>query len=153
MAAIALTFGMLFTGGGDGGGGSPLTFTNIAGYDIPAGASGAAIVSIAVFASESDPYTFSATGLPAGIAASAAEVISGTPTAAVPAVVAEITVTGTAGATKPMLLVFTNSGDNKGRIYYTKTIKPGGVLTPLARRRQIFLKPRSRHTIYCPLIP
>ena len=83
-------------------GGTPLTFTYNAGFDIPASTVGTAIASIDVSggaAGGTAPYTFSATGLPAGITISAAGVISGTPTAASAAGTATITVTDNATAT------------------------------------------------------
>jgi len=73
-----------------------LTFTNSATYDIPASTVGTAITSINVAPGVSGgttPYTFTATGLPAGITISAAGVISGTPTTVGAAGTATITVT------------------------------------------------------------
>ena len=78
-----------------------LAFTNSASYNIPASTVGMAIISINVSGGVSGgttPYTFSATGLPAGITISAAGVISGTPTTAGAAGSATITVTDNAGA-------------------------------------------------------
>jgi len=79
-----------------------LTFTDNAAYDIPASTVGVAITDIDVSGGVSggtDPYTFSATGLPAGITINAAGVISGAPTTAGLAGTATITVTDSATPT------------------------------------------------------
>ena len=74
----------------------PLAFTHNASYDIPATKVGTAIANIDVSGGVSGgktPYTFSATGLPAGITiASSTGIISGTPTAAAAAATATVTV-------------------------------------------------------------
>jgi hypothetical protein len=72
-----------------------LTFTDDAAFDIPASVIGTAIAEIDIATGASGgtaPYTFGATGLPAGIAISAAGVISGTPTTVATAGTATVTV-------------------------------------------------------------
>jgi len=76
-----------------------LTFTGSPTYDIPASTVGTDIAEIDVSGGASGgtpPYTFSATGLPAGITISAAGVISGAPTAEDTAGTATVTVTDSA---------------------------------------------------------
>ena len=82
--------------------GTALTFTNSAAYNIPASTVNSAITNINAALGVSGgttPYTFSATGLPAGITISTAGVISGTPTTAADAGTATITVTDSAAPT------------------------------------------------------
>ncbi len=82
--------------------GTPLTFSDNAAYDIPASTVNSAITTINVAPGVSGgttPYTFSATGLPAGITISTVGVISGTPTTAADAGTATITVTDSAAPT------------------------------------------------------
>jgi len=82
--------------------GIPLTFSNSAAYNIPASTVNSAITNINAALGVSGgttPYTFSATGLPAGITISSAGVISGTPTTAADAGTATITVTDSAAPT------------------------------------------------------
>jgi hypothetical protein len=84
-----------------------LTFTHSPAYDIPASTVGKAITSINVSGGVSGGmvlYTFSATGLPAGINISPAGVISGTPTTAGAAGTATITVTDFAGTTASIVI-------------------------------------------------
>jgi putative cell wall-binding protein len=73
----------------------PLAFVHSFAYDLPAMTVGTPIAQRNVSGTVSGgvpPYTFSATGLPAGIAISATGIISGTPLAASPAGSATITV-------------------------------------------------------------
>jgi len=79
-----------------------LTFTDSSAYDIPASTVGTAITDIDVSGGVSGgipSYTFSATGLPAGISISAAGIISGTPTTSGAAGTVVITVTDSATPT------------------------------------------------------
>ena len=76
-----------------------LTFTHSPAFNIPASTVGTAIASIDVsdgVTGGTPPYTFTAAGLPAGIAISAAGVIFGTPTTPAAAATAVITVTDSA---------------------------------------------------------
>jgi hypothetical protein len=87
----------------------PLTFTDSSAYDIPASTVGTAIANINVSGGASGgatPYTFSATGLPAGITISAVGVISGAPTTAGAAGTATITVTDNLGATANITIAY-----------------------------------------------
>lgn len=78
---------------------SELNFFHSPAFDIPTGTVGTAIASIDVTGGvvtggfDTTPYTYSATGLPAGITINPAGVISGTPSAACAAGTATITVT------------------------------------------------------------
>jgi putative cell wall-binding protein len=79
-----------------------LTFTDNASYDIPASTRNTAIANINVatgVSGGSTPYTFSATGLPAGLSISTSGIISGTPTTASVAGSARITVRDNLGVT------------------------------------------------------
>ncbi|MCI8359849.1 MAG: hypothetical protein HFE86_00750 [Clostridiales bacterium] len=86
-----------------------LTFADSSRYDIPAATVGAAIREIDLSGGVSGgmtPYIFSAEGLPAGLAISAAGVISGKPSAAGQAGTATITVTDAAGARKSITIAY-----------------------------------------------
>ena len=89
---------------------SALTFTDSAAYDIPASTVGTAIADIDVTGGASGgttPYTFTATGLPAGISITTAGVIHGTPTAtSATGGTATITVKDSAGATKDITIAY-----------------------------------------------
>ncbi|NMA94379.1 MAG: hypothetical protein GX975_06940, partial [Clostridiales bacterium] len=83
-------------------------------YDIPAWTQGTAIKGIDVSGGASGgtkPYTFSASGLPAGISISSAGVISGTPTAAGAAGTATITVTDSAGTSRSITISYGKIAD------------------------------------------
>jgi hypothetical protein len=72
-----------------------LVFVDVAAFDIPASTIGTAIANIDIATGVSGgktPYTFSATGLPAGVVISAAGLISGTPTTAAEAGTATVSV-------------------------------------------------------------
>jgi len=87
----------------------PLTFTDSPAYDIPASTVGIAIGTVNVSGGVSGgttPYTFSATGLPAGISISASGVIFGAPATAGAAGTATITVTDAVSATASITIDF-----------------------------------------------
>ena len=86
---------------------APLTFTDSADYDISASTAGTAITPIDVSGGVmggGPPYTFSATGLPAGLSISAGGSIHGTPTSATLAGTATITVTDALGSTESITI-------------------------------------------------
>jgi hypothetical protein len=87
----------------------PLAFANSPSFNIPSGTVNTAITDIYVGGSVSggtSPYSFTATGLPAGITISPAGLISGTPTTVVAAGTATITVTDSAGGTKSITISY-----------------------------------------------
>ncbi|MCL1810698.1 MAG: hypothetical protein FWG41_00530 [Methanomassiliicoccaceae archaeon] len=87
----------------------PLTFTKSPGYDIPSSIVGTAISNIDVSggaAGGTAPYTFTASGLPAGISISPAGTISGTPTAARAAGSATITVTDSESNSQSIIIAY-----------------------------------------------
>ena len=87
-----------------------LAFTHQAAFNIPASTVDTAIASIDVApgaAGGTTPYTFSATGLPAGLSISAEGIISGTPTAPGAAGSATITVTDSATPTATDSIIIT----------------------------------------------
>ena len=82
-----------------------LAITNTGAYDIPATVLGQPIPSVNVSGAVSGgvpPYTFQASGLPAGVYLSRAGVISGTPTALTAAHTVTVTVIDSAGASASM---------------------------------------------------
>jgi Leucine-rich repeat (LRR) protein len=90
--------------------GGPLAFFSSPVYNIPASPAGKAIANVDVSkgaAGGIKPYTFSATGLPAGLSINPATgVISGTPSAPCPAGTATITVTDKDGASKSITISY-----------------------------------------------
>ena len=91
----------------------PLTFTYSASFDIPASTVGVSITTIDVATGASGgttPYTFTATGLPAGISISTAGVISGAPMTAGSAGTATITVAGSSPSTPASANITINYG-------------------------------------------
>jgi len=88
----------------------PLKFTNNSGYNIPQSSVGVPIASKNVTGGVTGgekPYTFSATGLPAGISINPSTgVISGTPTASVGNGTATITVTDASGDSKSITITY-----------------------------------------------
>ena len=87
-----------------------LTFTNSTSYDIPDSVTGTAIASISVkdgVSGGTPPYSYSSSGLPAGIAInSSTGIISGVPTAITAAGTATITVSDSMGASKNITINF-----------------------------------------------
>jgi hypothetical protein len=104
LAALALTLGLVLAGCDNLASTlNPLTFKDSPTYDIPPSTVGTAIGDIYVdsgVSGGSDPYSFTAEGLPAGISISTDGKISGTPTAVTAAGTAWITVTDSEGTTK-----------------------------------------------------
>jgi formylglycine-generating enzyme required for sulfatase activity len=99
--------GSLGAGGGAKDTGEALKLSDGASYDIPATTAGEAITPIDVSGAASggtQPYTFSATGLPAGITISAAGVISGTPVMKQDAGRATVAVTDGKGAKASIMI-------------------------------------------------
>ncbi|MDR0334816.1 MAG: hypothetical protein LBH69_02890 [Methanomassiliicoccaceae archaeon] len=88
---------------------NPPTFTNNPAYNIPASTVGIAIQNINLYVAVSGgtpSYSFSATGLPAGLEIDTVGVISGTPTAAGPGGTATITVTDRASKTASITISY-----------------------------------------------
>ena len=107
----------------------PLSFTDSDAYDIPASTVGTAIKEIDVSGGVSGgktPYTFTATGLPAGISISEAGVISGTPTAEKAAGTAKITVTDADGDSKEITINYGEIAKPAPEQVATPAISPTG---------------------------
>lgn len=105
--------------------GGPLTFTDSSAYDIPASTVGTAITDIDVSGGVSGgttPYTFSATGLPAGIDIDPSTgIISGTPTGTASAGTATITVTDNALETESITISYGAISESTTEPIYTIT--------------------------------
>ncbi|MCL1893771.1 MAG: InlB B-repeat-containing protein [Holophagaceae bacterium] len=88
---------------------NPLTYAHNPNYNILASVVGVPILTKDISNSASGgtkPYTFSATGLPAGITITTAGILSGTPTTAGPAGSATITVTDATSATASITITY-----------------------------------------------